>query len=65
MPPDDGFRPDEDERFSPIAPESCENNPEEPVSIPEMRSLGIPFQDIELMPEREGFQGKRTMRPQR
>jgi hypothetical protein len=65
VPADDRFRFDENQWFSPIAPESCGHYPQEPVSILEARSLGISFQDIELMPERQVFQGKRTMRPQR
>jgi hypothetical protein len=53
VPADYGFGFEENQWFSPIAPESCEQDPQEPVSILEARSLGISFQDIELMPEME------------
>ena len=65
VPAYDGFGLNENQRFSPIVPESYKNDPEEPVSILETRSLGIPFQDIELMPEREVFQSQLAMRLQR
>jgi hypothetical protein len=65
VPADDGFGFEKNQWFSPIPPESREHDPDEPVSVFETWSLGISFQDIELMPQREVFQGKRTMRPQR
>ena len=43
MPSDDGFGLDKDQRFSPIVPESYKNDPEEPVSILKVLSLGISF----------------------
>ncbi len=65
MPADDGLWLDKDQRFSPIVEKSYKHDPEEPISILEARSLNTSFQDIELIPEREVFQGKRTVRPQR
>jgi hypothetical protein len=65
VPADDGLWLDKDQRFSPILPKSYKYDPEEPISILEARSLNISFQDIELIPEREAFQGKRMVRPQR
>jgi hypothetical protein len=51
-------------RLRTILPKSYEQDPEEPVSILEAWSPNIPFQDIELIPEREVFQGERATRPQ-
>jgi len=65
VPADDGLWLDKDQRFSPIVPKSYSHDPEEPISILEARSLDTSFHDIEFMPEREVFQGKRTVRPQR
>jgi hypothetical protein len=65
VPSDDGFWLDEEQLISPILEKACEQNPEQPVTILDMRSLCISFQDFKLMSEREAFQGKCTMRPQR
>ena len=54
-----------DQRTSPVFPKSNERYPEKSISIFEARSLNTSFQDIQLIPEREVLQGKRTMRPQR
>jgi hypothetical protein len=65
VPVDDGLWLDKDQRFPPIVPKSYKHDPEKPMSILEARSPNTSFQDIELIPEREDFQGKRTVRPQR
>ena len=41
MPTDNCLRLDEDQWLSPIAPDSCENNPKESISILEARFLRI------------------------
>jgi hypothetical protein len=60
-----GFRPHKDQWFSPVAADSSEDDPEQPISILDVWPFAISFQDFKLMTKREVFQGKRTMRPQR
>jgi serine/threonine protein kinase len=42
-----------------------DKNPKCPVSVRQAGPIGVSAQDIKLVPEREVFQGQRTVRPQR
>jgi hypothetical protein len=49
---------DQCQRLSPIGQVSQQENPEGSISIRQAGLFGVSAQDIELMPEREVFQGQ-------
>ena len=65
MPPDDGLGLDQCQRLLPISPVSRQENPKGSISIREVGPFCVSFQDFELMPEREVFQGQYPAGPQR
>jgi len=58
MPANDGFRPDDDQGRSPIAPDFAQPSPEEPISGCQFRPLHRATQDAELVPKCKVFQLK-------
>jgi hypothetical protein len=56
--PNDGFRPDDDQGRSPIAPDFAQPSPEEPIGGCQFRPLHRATQDAELVPKCQGFQLK-------
>jgi hypothetical protein len=59
MPPDEGFGLDEGKRLSPLGPDSGQNDPEGSVSVRQAGLSGAPMQKLDLMTQREVFQGQR------
>jgi len=58
MPANDGFRPDDDQGRSPIAPDFAQPSPEEPIGGCQFRPPHRATQDAELVPKCQGFQLK-------
>ena len=57
MPADDRFGFDDDERRTPLRPDSREPDPEQPVDARQPKSTPMrSFKDVELMPECEDFE---------
>jgi len=62
MPANDGFRLDNDQGRSPIAPDCAQPRPEEPIGGHQFRPLYRATQDAELVPKREILQLKSSSR---
>jgi len=57
VPADDGLRLHDDQEVGPAGPEAAESEPEEPVQ-PIQRGTGtLPFENRDLLPEGENFEG--------
>ena len=65
VPADDGFRLDDDQGRSPIAPNVAQPSPEESIGGRQFRPLHRSTQDAELVPEREVLQLKGGSRLER
>jgi hypothetical protein len=58
MPPNDSFGFDDDQRLSPVAPETAKHEPEKTVFCSNLRPFLMTFPDGQLLAKRKVFQQK-------